>query len=46
MNGPGEVTLPLRVLVRDSARQVKASVNRVERVPVVIDSVEEKTFTV
>ena len=46
VNGPGEVTLPLRVLVRDSASQVKASVNKDERVTVVFDSVEEKTFTV
>ena len=46
VNGPGEVTLPLRVLVRDSASQVKATVNKDERVTVVFDSVEEKTFTV
>ena len=46
VNGPGEVTLPLRVLVRDSTSQVKASVNKDERVTVVFDSVEEKTFTV
>ena len=46
VNGPGEVTLPLRVLVRDSASQVKATVNKDERVSVVFDSVEEKTFTV
>lgn len=46
VNGPGEVTLPLRVLVRDSASQVKVTVNKDERVTVVFDSVEEKTFTV
>lgn len=46
VNGPGEVTLPLRVLVRDSSSQVKATVNKDERVTVVFDAVEEKTFTV
>lgn len=46
VNGPGEVTLPLRVMVRDSSSQVKASVNKDERVTVVFDSIEEKTFPV
>lgn len=46
VNGPGEVTLPLRVMVRDSSSQVKASVNKDERVTIVFDSVEEKNFTV
>lgn len=46
VSGPGQVTLPLSVRMRDSGSSVQASVENDERVTVVFDSIEEKEFKV
>ncbi len=46
VSGPGEVTLPLLVRARNSSLQVEVQVERNERVDLVFDSIQERTFNV